>query len=287
MPKTTFATLIALFAAGAARAQEETSSPPEGTSAPAAAMAAVSASAPAASASPQATAKVQPLAPGAYTVDSPRGPVEINGPLQSEVGRFGFTWFGTRDVAEALGAASVDLSTVGIRYWFQPRFGFEAGLGLTMIKANDEADLFPGNPTGPDGATAVGFGLQGAFLVSLARYEYVNVFFAPRLILTPKASPFSDGDDDSEDGVSFFQAGFAGEIALELFLDMFDFIRTSRAVSITLGMGLGFDYVKLSFEDSDIDVSENQTTFQTQGIDKSLGTFSGSTTGTFGFTYYF
>jgi hypothetical protein len=209
------------------------------------------------------------------TVDSPHGPVDITRPLKSEVGRWGFTMMGSRALGledfgipaddPGVGESRVDITTIGLRYWY-PSIGWEAGLGLTVLSRNDTVS--------GDG-TAAGFALQGGLLISLARYEYANVFVPIRLALTP----FATGTG-SDPAVTWFQLGFTGQIALELFADALDFIRTSRALSFTLGMGVGLDVIRASVEDGPAPVE-----FQFRTADST--DVIGSLTGSLALTYYF
>jgi hypothetical protein len=200
-----------------------------------------------------------------YTVASAVGPVSIDRAVPTEVGRWGWSWFGNHNWLPGVpGAPDQTISMVGVRHWLTDKYGFEGAAGIVV--------------DGTQGPTYTCFGLQGAGLYSLARYEYLNVFAAGRLLIVPYGNPSG--------GVSVFQFGMQGEVAAEFFLDGLQLfhsgpmVRTSRSLSVTVGIGLGFDFTKFSGGGGSVSGAK----FATTGASDIA---NGTTSGTVALTYYF
>lgn len=205
----------------------------------------------------------------AYVVESEAGPVTIKRSLPTEVGRWGWSIYGNHGVGIPSAADSdMSISMVGVRRWVSPKFGWEAATGLVI-----------NSPPGEGAETTAALGVQGALLYSLARYEYLNIFAAGRGLLVPYSHPAP--------GVGMFQFGLSGEVAAELFLDGLQLfhagplLRTSRALSVTVGFGLGMKVSHVFVEGGD-----GATEFNL-GTTKADDLVNGFTTGTLAITYYF
>lgn len=245
------------------------------------------------------TAGLKEIGTDSYAASSPLGRVKIDRELPTEVGKWGWSWFGDSDVLSGLvspgggGVGSFKMSNVGVRNWFSPKMGFEAGMGLSVTKAAGE-----GAPT------LYCMGVNGGLLYSLARYEFVNVFAAGRMSLVPFCSPTGKTTDATTgttfEGPSVFQLGLSGEVAVEIFLDAFQIfhtgpmIKTSRSMSITLGSGLAIRYTK--YGDSKTTLADGTSTSVSNGSNMGINTTGvvsggssvfGTPTGSVAFTYYF
>jgi hypothetical protein len=245
------------------------------------------------------TAGLKEVGPDSYAATSPLGRVKIDRELPTEVGKWGWTWFGDSDVLSGLvsptggGTPSFKMSNVGVRNWFSPKMGWEAGLGLTVNKA-----------AGDGAPTLYCAGLNGGILYSLARYEYVNVFAAGRLALVPFCNPIGKSTNaagDSVEGPSVFQLGLSGEVAVEIFLDAFQLfhsgpmLKTSRSISITLGSGLSIRYTKYGDTKTTLAATGETTSvsngsnmnISTTGVVSGSSSVFGTPTGSVALTYYF
>jgi hypothetical protein len=205
--------------------------------------------------------------PYPYVVQTSEGPVTIDRTMPSEVGKWGWSWFGNHNFGPPGSSDSTfDLSLVGVRHWATPKWGWEGALGLVVSK-----------PAG--GTTITSFGAQGGLLYSLARYEYLNIFAAGHALFVPYGHP--------EKGVHVFQMALSGEVAAEFFLDGLQLfhsgpmLRTSHALSITFGLGLGFDYSNYSASGGGSESSAKLATGSASDV------INGLTTGSLALTYYF
>lgn len=202
-----------------------------------------------------------------YTVQTPEGPVTIDRTMPSEVGKWGWSWFGNHNFwpPGSSTSSTFDISLVGVRHWATPKWGWEGAVGLVVSK-----------PVA--GTTITSLGMQGGLLYSLARYEYLNIFAAGHALLVPYGHP--------ESGVHVFQMALSGEVAAEFFLDGLQLfhsgpmLRTSHAVSVTFGLGLGFDYASYSGSGG----SESTAKLATGSASDVI---NGLTTGSLALTYYF
>ena len=207
--------------------------------------------------------------PYPYTVQTEKGPVTIDRTMPSEVGKWGWSWFGNHNFGPTIGGtdSNFDLSLIGVRHWATPQWGWEGAMGLVVWS--------------PEGAntTIASFGMQGGLLYSLARYEYLNIFAAGHALLVPYGHP--------EKGVHVTQFALSGEVAAEFFLDGLQLfhqgpmLRTSHAISVTFGLGLGFDYSSYSVSGGPSSSDTKLATGSVSDVAKGL------TTGSLALTYYF
>lgn len=241
------------------------------------------------------TAGLKEIGTDSVAATSPIGRVKIDNHLPTEVGKWGWSWFGDSSFGPTSPTGGdIKISMVGVRNWFSPKMGWEAGTGLTLSKA-----------AGDGAPTNYCWGFTGGMLYSLARYEYVNVFAAGRAVIVPFCKPQGETTDPVANVTtspgSIFQLGLSGEVAVEIFLDAFQIfhtgpmIKTSRSMSITFGSGLSIRYTKIG----DTTVTDNATgASTTAGSGSSTGVnttnvvsgasnFVGSPTGSVAFTYYF
>jgi hypothetical protein len=241
------------------------------------------------------TAGLKEIGTDSVAATSPLGRVKIDNHLPTEVGKWGWTWFGDSSFGPTTPTGGdIKISMVGVRNWFSPKMGWEAGTGLTVSKA-----------AGDGAPTNVCWGFTGGVLYSLARYEYVNVFAAGRAVLVPYCKPTGDTTDPVTNNKtspgSIFQFGVSGEVAVEIFLDAFQpfhagpFLKTSRSMSITFGSGLSIRYTKIgdtTFTPGDGSASTSAGATSSMGVNTTnvvngVSNFVGSPTGSVAFTYYF
>ncbi len=239
------------------------------------------------------TAGLKEIGTDSVAATSPIGRVRIDNHLPTEVGKWGWTWFGDTNFGPTTTGGDFKISMVGVRNWFSPKMGWEAGTGLTLSKA-----------AGDGAPTNYCWGFTGGLLYSLARYEYVNVFAAGRAVIVPFCKPNGETTDPASGTKvapgSLFQFGLSGEVAVEIFLDAFQpfhagpFLKTSRSMSITFGSGLSIRYTKIG--DTTTTLADGTSTsagatssasVNTSNVVNGLSNFVGSPTGSVAFTYYF
>ena len=240
------------------------------------------------------TAGLKEVGPDSYAATSPLGRVKIDRELPTEVGHWGWSWFGDANMLSgAATGGDFKISMVGVRNWISPKIGWEAGTGLTVTKA-----------AGPGAPTQYCWGFTGGLLYSLARYQYVNIFAAGHAVLVPVCDPTGTTTDPTTgtkvSGASVFQFGLSAEVAVEIFLDAFQIfhegpmVKTSRSMSITFGSGLALRYTH--YGDQTVTLPDGTSTsggaasasnMSTTSVVNSMSNFAGTPTGSVAFTYYF
>jgi hypothetical protein len=191
---------------------------------------------------------------------------DTSGPTDHSVvvGHLALRYFGTTR-ATALAAAgmgapssggSLDLHTVGIRYWLNGSLGIEGGLSFGIRTASSSTTTVQGSTTtnvNSDAPNALGFGLRVALPIQLAEAKHVSIQLAPYLQLNYARSALQWADmpatnDVTNSSMNFFSLEIGATAQAEL---QFGFLGAPQ-LGLIAQFGLGLSYATVSRTDEQV-----------------------------------
>lgn len=189
---------------------------------------------------------------------------DTSGPTDHSVvtGRLALRYFGaTRALVLAGGAmgaptpsGSLDLQTVGVRYWLNGTLGLEGGLSLGIRSASSSATIVSGSTTtntSSDQPNAFGFGLRVGLPIQVAESKHISIQFAPYLQLSYARSALQWADsppDVTNTSLNFFRLELGATAQAEL---QFGFLGAPQ-LGLIAQFGLGLGYTSTSQTDEQV-----------------------------------
>src|SRR5262249_3746427 len=119
----------------------------------------------------------------------------------------------------AAGVAATPITAIGTRYWFNEKWGLDAGLGLLIAHVSP-----PGG-----GATTFGFGVVGGLPYALGVHKHITTFVEPALDFFVVSPPV---------GSTGFQLDVLGSMGFEWQLGFHWLETPTLALIFKLGAGL-------------------------------------------------
>lgn len=217
---------------------------------------------------------------------------DTSGPSDHSVvtGHLALRYFGTTR-ATSLAAAgmgspgsngSLDLHTIGIRYWLNGGIGIEGGLSFGIRTASSTLTRVQGSTTtnvNSDAPNALGFGLRFALPIQLAEAKHISIQLSPYFQLNYARSALQWADmpttnDVTNSSMNYFSLEVGATAQAEL---QFGFLGAPQ-LGLIAQFGLGLTYASISRTDDEVPSSNRRvssTTTNSQG-QFSLGTTIGN-----------
>lgn len=142
-------------------------------------------------------------------------------------------------IAEANGnAGTINAPVIGVRYWFNERFGLDVGLGLGWTGGSSETKNGDTTTT-TDQAARFGLALHGGVPIAFASFKHYKFLVIPEVNLAFARSSVSPTNPDNSDiTLSGFQLDLGGRIGGEIH---FGFIGVPQ-LSLQATVGAAFRY---------------------------------------------
>lgn len=198
---------------------------------------------------------------------------DTSGPTDHSVvvGHLALRYFGTTR-ATALAAAStmmgmpgggrpldngsLDLHTIGIRYWLNGTLGIEGGLSFGIRTASSTTTTVQGSTTrnvNSDAPNALGFGLRVALPIQLAESKHISIQLSPYFQLNYARSALQWADmpatnDVTNSSMNFFSLELGATAQAEL---QFGFLGAPQ-LGLIAQFGLGLQYRTTSRTDEEV-----------------------------------
>lgn len=180
------------------------------------------------------------------------------------VGHFAVGYMGLNaiPIAEANGnAGTINAPIVGVRYWFNERFGLDVGLGLGWTGGSTETKN--GNTsTTTDQAARFGLAIHGGVPISFASFKHYKFLVIPEVNLAfARSSVAAANNTDSDTTLSGFQLDLGGRIGGEIH---FGFIGVPQlSLQATVGAAFRYQSIGLSQDTPSRSASSSAWSFGT------------------------